>query len=361
MEVLKRFRDRRLAGRIVSKIRGLAARIGDRLTIMGFCGTHEYTIVYYGIRSLMPSNVELIAGPGCPVCIVPAWLVDSAVELALDGVTVYTYGDMYRVPGSRMSLAEARAAGGSVKVVYSFLDAVKAYRGGDAVFFGVGFETTQPTVAARIVAGLAPEGLKILPAYRLTPPVMKYVLEQGEVGVNAVIAPGHVSSIIGSRSWAFLPEEYSVPTVVAGFEPLDVLIAVLRLIEQAVKGRAELVNEYSRVVTPEGNRLALNYIEKVFERIEADWRGLGVIPSSGLAFRNEFSTYDALRAYGLRPRPSTDFKPGCRCRDVILGVAKPTECKLFMKACTPTRPQGPCMVSSEGTCAIWARFGAQKR
>jgi len=361
IELYKLYRDRKTAEKIVRRIHDLAKSIGYKIKIMNFCGTHEYTITYYGIRSLMPENIELVAGPGCPVCIVPARYIDVCVDLALSGITVFTYGDMYRVPGSKLSLAEARSRGGKVKVVYGFLDVLKHRELKEAVFFGVGFETTQPTVASRIAENFVPNSLKILSAYRLTPPIMRYLLENNVVELHGVIAPGHVSTIIGSSSWEFLPEEFQISTVVAGFEPIDVLLAILNIVEQIFSGKAYLYNEYSRVVKREGNILAKKYVEECFEVCDASWRGIGVVSRSGLSFRKKYEKYDAVVEYGLNLKGGVDVKPGCRCSDVILGKAKPTDCPFFMKTCTPRHPYGPCMVSSEGTCSIWARYGSLPR
>jgi len=358
--VNKAYRDREIAKRIVKEIHEVAKGLGE-VKIMGFCGTHEYTITYYGIRSLMPENVELVAGPGCPVCVVPAGYIDVAVKLAMEGVRVYTYGDMYRVPGSKMSLAEARARGGKVYVVYSFLDAIKRARESreESVFFAVGFETTQPTVASRLVGGYVPKNLKLLMAYRLTPPIMKYALDRVDVKLDGVIAPGHVSTIIGSLPWSFLPNMYDIPTVVAGFEPIDVLIAVLIILRQLKSGTIKLVNEYTRVVKPKGNILAKRLIYKCFRVVSSHWRGLGFVKRSGLALIESFKEYDVLETYGLKVSKGLDVRPGCRCHEVIMGKAKPTDCPLFLRVCTPNRPQGPCMVSSEGTCSIWARYSSR--
>ncbi len=375
MEVFGRaLRDSGLILRVAEKIREAARRaverVGTPIKIMDFCGTHEYTITRYGLRSLLPPEVELVAGPGCPVCVTPAYYVDAVVKLALDGVRVYTYGDVYKLPGlgryGARSLAEARALGGDVVVVYSFLDSVKLARGsgGESVFVGVGFETTAPAVAGPLVEGLVPENLKVLSLHRLTPPVMRYVFEvhKREVPVRGVIAPGHVSSIIGARAWSFVAEEYGVPVVVAGFEPLDVMLAVLSILRMLGEGRARLVNEYSRVVTWEGNRRAQRLIEECFEVVDAAWRGLGFIPRSGLALRDKYRVYDAEWEYGIkltREEWSYDLPPGCLCARVTLGLAKPTDCPFFMKKCTPLTPYGPCMVGSEGTCSIWARYGGR--
>jgi len=369
-------RSRMLAERIVEKIRKLAPLAVSRtgmypLKIMDFCGTHEYTITHYGIRSVMPEEIEIVAGPGCPVCVTPAHYVDAVIKLSLEGVRVYTYGDAYKLPGSARrgagvrSLEEARAAGGDVVVVYSLLDAIKIARndGRDGVFFAVGFETTAPATASPVVSGSLPPNLKILNVHRLTPPIMRYTFEKhSENPIRGVIAPGHVSTVIGASAWEFVVRDYGIPTVVAGFEPLDVLLAILEILRQHVEGKPRLVNEYKRVVTWEGNRRAQRIIRECCEVVDAAWRGIGFVPESGLAFRDKYRSVDAVAEYGIKELKheewSYDLPPGCRCAEVTLGIAKPSDCPLFMKACTPATPYGPCMVSSEGACAVWARFGA---
>ncbi len=345
-------------------------RTGRPIKIMNFCGTHEWTTVHFGIRSLLPPTVELVAGPGCPVCITPAYYVDRVIELALDGVKVYTFGDAYRLPTVRpvrgaRSLAEARALGGRVEVVYSFLDAVRRAREEPGVFFGIGFETTAPSYAVPFSRGIVPEELAFLSVLRLTPPAAAYAIEEavkrGLTPVQGIIAPGHVSTVTGAKPWAELAERFKLPVVVSGFEPIDLLISVARILKMLREGRAGIEVEYRRAVTWEGNVAAKRAVAEVFAVADAAWRGLGFIPDSGLELRGDYSRYDALLQYGIKPltpeKWSYDLPPGCKCAEVTLGVSKPTDCPLFMKACTPSRPWGPCMVSMEGTCAVWARFG----
>ncbi len=350
--------------RAISKLSNkLKSRGFDVIRIMNFCGTHEWTITYYGIRSLMPDNIDLVAGPGCPVCITPGAYVDVLVKLCFEEYTVLTYGDAYKLPSlhsSRVrSLYEARGLGGSVKIVYSFLDAVRIARENRSrkyIFFAVGFETTMPSTAELLYRGSVPENLLILPAYRLTPPVMKYLLESVEdVELHGVIAPGHVSTIIGSNAWSFLPREYSVPVVVAGFEPVDVLLAVFFILKMIYERKPGLINEYSRVVKPDGNVYAKRVMDTVYEYVDAYWRGIGVIPVSGAVLDKKYGRHDLFRQLGIsHSHVLEDMIPGCRCGEVVLGKIKPVECPLFMKKCTPENPYGPCMVSVEGTCRIWA-------
>ncbi len=361
----------RLTRGIHEAARILAERGYDNIKIMDFCGTHEHTIVWNGLRSLMPDNVELVAGPGCPVCITPAYYVDAAIKLALDGVRVYTYGDAYHLPGSApprsgrpRSLAEARALGGDVVVVYSLLEAIKHNREnpGDSVFLAVGFETTAPSTGSAVVNKRLPKTLTLINVHRLTPPIMRYTFEKHRDNpIRGVIAPGHVSTITGAKAWEFVPREYGIPTVVAGFEDYDVLAAILLILKMHIEGKPRLLNEYTRAVSWEGNIVAQKLLEECCEVGDALWRGLGFVPESGLFFRDKYRWADAMVQYGIRePSPGEwtyDLPPGCRCAEVTLGLTKPTDCPLFMKACTPGTPYGPCMVSVEGACSVWARFG----
>jgi len=351
-----RFRDPKIAERLKSKIAKLAQKI-ETVKICHVCGTHEWTITHYGLRELLPENVEVIAGPGCPVCIVPASEIDEAIELTSKGVTVTCFGDVFRVPGSTKSLIDAKAEGADVKVVYSVSDAVKLAenkRGKDFVFFAVGFETTAPSTAVEILRG-PPRNLSFLISHRLIPPAMKLLVEMEELSLNGFIAPGHVSTIIGLKPYEIFPSKYNMPTVVAGFEPLDVLFAVYMILKQLVEGKARLENEYTRAVRPHGNVKAQRVMREVFDVVDGRWRGLGSIGSSKFALKDEYSTFDAHLKYDLKIEEGVDLRPGCRCHLVIIGKIKPTECPLFMKACTPRKPVGACMVSSEGTCRIWAR------
>jgi len=373
VEVIERvFRNNvELALRLRELIRKFAEDIGGEIRIMNFCGTHEWTTVHFGIRSLMPKNVDLVAGPGCPVCITPAYYVSTAIRLALEGVRVYTFGDASALPTTEpvngvRSLAEARAAGGDVSVVYSFLEAIAdaARHGKDAVFLGIGFETTAPGYAMPLALGRVPENLRLISVVRLTPPAAVHALRvnmvRGRSPVMGVVAPGHVSTITGAKAWVPLAEEFKVPVVVSGFEPIDLLLSIGEILRQLRRGEAKVVVEYRRAVKWEGDVRAQKLIERVFDVVDSSWRGIGVIPRSGLVLNSSYERYDALKYYGVpdpTPNPSADVPPGCKCGEIIVGLAKPIECPLFMRVCTPSAPRGPCMVSNEGTCAIWARFG----
>jgi len=369
-------RDEGIARELAGVIRRQALRLERRgltpIKIMNFCGTHEWVTVHYGLRSLMPPNVILVAGPGCPVCVTPSAYVELAVQLTLDGYTVYTYGDAYRLPSVRRvdgvsSLSEAGSAGCDVRVVYSFLDALEDARksGGKSVFFAIGFETTAPAYAIPAYTNSIPPNLYLLPALRLTPPAartaIRLTVERGLEPVSGIIAPGHVSAIIGAKPWNALAEETGIPAVISGFEPVDVLLSIAMLLKMLERGEARVEVEYRRLVSWDGNATAKKYIERVFRVVDSSWRGLGIIPESGLDLREEYSGVSILSVYDIPQSRERDLPPGCRCADVVMGLATPAECPLFMRACTPARPVGPCMVSSEGACAIWARFGEGSR
>jgi len=362
--MLTELRDKEISLKIARKIKEISKNLGN-VKIMNFCGTHEWVITHYGLRYLMPESVELIAGPGCPVCITPARYVDAVVKLAMEGVRVMTFGDSYRLMGSRKSglprsLEEARERGANVEIVYSMLDAIRMAKDGkESAFFAVGFETTAPAVLAPLRSGEVPSNLSLVVAHRLTPPIMRYVLERFPGSpIKGVIAPGHVSTVVGSSAWEFVATEYRIPVVVSGFEPVDVLLSILEIVRQIARGEARLFNEYSRAVSKEGNRRAIEVMRSTTEVVDADWRGIGIVPDSGLVLKDEFSEFDALRRYdvGESSLNFDDSLPGCRCAEITLGMIRPTECPLFMRACTPERPYGPCMVSSEGTCLIWAKY-----
>ncbi|MEM2558094.1 MAG: hydrogenase formation protein HypD [Nitrososphaerota archaeon] len=336
----------------------------EHLRIMNFCGTHEWTTTRYGLRSLLPEGIELLAGPGCPVCITPSHYVEAAIKLSLEGVRVYTYGDAYKLPSVKKingvkSLDEAKASGGDVVVVYSLLDAIRdvVKNRVESTFLAIGFETTYPAYALAILKEETPENLSYIVAGRLTPPAAEYAVERVG-GVDGVIAPGHVSTITGGEVWINLAEKYSIPTVVSGFEPIDVLLSIAEILKQKSRGEARVVIEYARAVTWSGNVNAKKAINEVFGVHDAAWRGIGIIPKSGYKLREEYRRFDAFDRYGFR-EPTRDewcydLLPGCRCGEVIIGKIKPSECSLFMKKCTPDSPYGPCMVSSEGTCRIHA-------
>jgi len=350
------FRDPQLAKSISHQIQKLAPKEG-KVKLCHICGTHEWTITHYGLRSLLPENVEVIAGPGCPVCIVPAAEIDEAVELAQKGVVITCFGDVLRVPGSDASLLEAKANGADVRVVYSISDAVKMAekeRDKEFTFFAVGFETTAPSTAVEVL-GMPPNNFSLLISHRLIPPAMELLLGIGDLHISGFIAPGHVSAIIGLKPYELFARVYNMPTVVAGFEPTDVLMAILLLLKQHRERAARLENEYSRVVKWEGNTRALEIMTKTFKVVGGNWRGIGRLPDSALKLREEFAAFDARAKFDVNIAQGRDILLGCECHLVIIGKIKPAECPMFMKACTPEKPIGACMVSSEGTCRVWAK------
>jgi len=346
-----------------SELEKCAERARRPLTLMEVCGTHTMAIHRHGIRALLPENVRLISGPGCPVCVTSQGQVDQIVELAArPEVTIATFGDMVRVPGSHSSLERERAGGADVRVVYSPLDAVaiaEAEPSRQVVFIGIGFETTAPAVAAAVVEARKRRlgNFTLVAAGKLIPPALEALLSSGDLNLDGLICPGHVSVIIGSRAYEVLAEKHRLPCVVAGFEPAEVLEAVVALVRQAAEGRAEVENRYSTWVRPEGNRRALAMMEKVFRPGPAKWRGLGTIEGSGLVLRPEWEEFDAAARFGLEERDVPEPE-GCRCGDVLRGLVSPGDCPLFADRCTPEEPVGPCMVSSEGTCAAAYRYDA---
>ncbi|MGQ9598892.1 MAG: hydrogenase formation protein HypD [Anaerolineae bacterium] len=359
MKYIDEFRDPALARRLLARIEVRSTR---RVRLMEFCGGHTHAILRYGLRTLLPPTVELRSGPGCPVCVTANQELDRAIALSqIPGLILTTFGDMVRVPGSDRSLQDARAAGADVRIVYSTLDALQIARDNPArsvVFLGVGFETTAPTVAAAVLQAAAEDlrNFSILSFHKLTPPATRAILDSGEVALDGIIGPGHVTTIIGSDAWEFLPTDYRVPVAVAGFEPLDILRAVADLVDRIEEGHPEVVNCYTRSVSRQGNRRALEIMAQVFEVGAAEWRGLGPVPASGLSIRPEFAEFDAARRFEVHPSPTREPK-GCRCGDVLRGAMTPPECPLFGAACTPARPVGPCMVSAEGACAAYYQFG----
>ncbi|MFH1540061.1 MAG: hydrogenase formation protein HypD [bacterium] len=363
--LLNGFRDGDVAKQLIKRIRALTDG-GGPLTFMEVCGTHTVEFFRSGLRGALSGAVNLISGPGCPVCVTPNRVLDKAVAYAgMPDVVVATFGDMVRVPGSRSSLEKAKAEGGDVRIVYSTTDALElAKRHADkrVVFIGIGFETTSPTVAAAIMQAKR-EGVgnfAVLCAHRLIPPALEALSSSGETNeIKGFLCPGHVSTIIGSEAYSSIAEKHRIPCVVAGFEPLDMLQGILMMAEQVRSGRAEVEVQYTRAVRPEGNRKALAMLEKVFFKpADSEWRGLGTIPKSGFGIREEFTGFDAGRRWPVEIPPPEE-NPGCRCAEVLLGKIVPTECSLFRKPCAPESPVGACMVSSEGTCAAYYKYAME--
>jgi hydrogenase expression/formation protein HypD len=360
MKYIDEYRDGEKAQPIIEEICRLAV---EPIRLMEVCGTHTVSIARYGLRKVLPPTIELISGPGCPVCVTSQSDIDRMISLArIPGTTIATFGDMVRVPGSDSSLARERAQGADIRVVYSPLDALKvaaAEPERKVIFLGVGFETTAPTIAATALEARS-QRLKnffVFSAHKTVPRALKALLELGEVKLNGFLLPGHVSAVIGSRPYEFLARDYALPCVISGFEPLDILQSVLMLVRQ-VKIRTPRVEiQYRRGVDEEGNRKAQEVMARAFKQSDVEWRGIGCIPGTGLAFREELAELDAARAFDL-PRVQSRENPGCRCGEVLRGVIRPRECGLFADVCTPGNPVGPCMVSFEGSCAAAYKYGS---
>jgi hydrogenase expression/formation protein HypD len=356
---LSKLQSREAVGRAVDLLRKVDP--GEELRFLHVCGTHENTITRYGLRSIVPRNIGVVAGPGCPVCVTSTSAIDQAIEIAQNHARMYTYGDMFTVPGGSGSLKDARAGGARVKVVYSASDAVRLAEASveESTFFSIGFETTVPATASVVLSGV-PDNMSFITSHRLIPPALLALLRSGRIEIDGLICPGHVSTIIGTEPYRFLVEDFGIPVAVSGFEPLDVIVSLIDLVKQHVDRDPRVYNEYTRAVRPEGNRVAMDMVERVFEVCDEEWRGIGTLPSSGLRLREEFSDLDAVERYGIGERASKGMPAGCRCSEVLLGSSQPTDCPHFGSGCTPDRPIGPCMVSSEGTCRIWFQYGGRR-
>jgi len=360
MKFIDEYRDGEKAKPIIDEIHRLADR---PLRLMEVCGTHTVSIARYGLRQALPEMINLVSGPGCPVCVTSNGDLDRAVSMArIPGAIVATFGDMMRVPGSDSTLARERAAGRDVRVVYSPLDGLKMAEENPerkTIFLGVGFETTAPTVGATVLEAQN-RGLKnffVLSAHKTVPGALRALLNLGEIKLDGFILPGHVSAIIGSRPYEFLAEEFGMACVISGFEPLDILQSVLMLARQVKNQKPRVEIQYKRGVHPVGNPKALEVMVQVFEPVDVEWRGLGRIAGTGLALRRELSGFDACRAFDLDLPPAKEAR-GCRCGDVLRGLIRPAECTLFAGVCTPRNPVGPCMVSFEGSCAAAHKYGS---
>ena len=364
MKYIDEFRDPDLARNLAAQIRRDAERWagGRPIRLMEFCGGHTHAIFRFGLREMLSPYVDMRSGPGCPVCVTAAGDLDRAIALAeVPDVILATFGDMVRVPGSRrQTLQGARGRGADVRIVYSPLDALEVARRHPqrhVVFLGVGFETTAPGVAAALVQAEA-EGVpnfSVLSLHKLTPPAMRAILDAGEVALDGIIGPGHVSAVIGSAAWDFLPRDYAIACAVSGFEPLDMLGAIAALVRAVVSGEPAVINAYGRSVRAEGNPVAQQMMARVFAVDAAAWRGFGTIPASGLVLRDAFARRDAARLFPIDVTPAEE-PPGCRCGEVLRGVIAPTACPLFRRVCSPRNPVGPCMVSAEGACAAYFKY-----
>ena len=362
MKFVEEYRDPELGKKLLERIH---KRSHKPARLMEFCGGHTVAIFKHGLRQLLPGNIEMLSGPGCPVCVTASADLDKAIALGhLPDVIITSFGDMVRVPGSRSSLQQARSEGADVRIVYSAQDALTIARDNpekSVVFIGIGFETTAPTIAASILQAEQEklDNYYVLSLHKVCPPIMKAILDLGEVRLDGIICPGHVSAIIGSHPYRFLADDYHIACAVSGFEPLDILLAVDRLVEQIESGQPRVEITYRRGVKPEGNQPALRLMETVFEVGDANWRGIGVVPASGLQLKPQYEKFDAEKNFVIDAGP-THEPGGCICGSILRGVSTPPECKLFRETCTPEHPVGPCMVSSEGSCVAYYQYGEKR-
>ena len=359
MEWLKTYRDGEVAGKLVALLR--EEKDIPPVRFMEVCGTHTVSICRHGIRELLPPAITLTSGPGCPVCVTATADIDSFIKAAkLDGAIIATFGDLLRVPGSKSTLQEARAEGADIRTVYSSLDALQIARQNperQIIFLGVGFETTTPTVAAAILTA-EQEGLQnfsVISSHKVMPPALDALLADPEIKIDGLICPGHVSIMIGADAYEPYVNHYKIPCVIAGFEPVDILKAVVMLAAQAKSKKPQVEIAYNRAVTREGNRQAMSIMYKIFEPADALWRGLTTIPGSGLEIRREFDFYNARKRFDIATIDAKD-PAGCACGDVLKSIKTPADCKLFGTACLPEHPIGPCMVSGEGACGAYYRY-----
>jgi hydrogenase expression/formation protein HypD len=366
LKYVDEYRDPALAHALVAEIRSLVTT-GEVVRVMEVCGGHTHAIYRHGLEELLPPELELVHGPGCPVCVIPMGRIDDAIAIAeTDGVTLATFGDMLRVPGACGSLLEAKARGADVRMVYSPLDALAlAAQEPDrhVCFFAIGFETTAPATAVTLLRARAEAtpNFSVFCNHVLIEPPLRAILETPGLRVDAFIGPGHVSTVIGTDAYGFIPEEYGRPVVVSAFEPVDLLQSIAMLLRQRAEGRCEVENQYTRVVRREGNGRAVAAIAETMEpREDFEWRGLGVLPLSALRVRRALAAFDAERLFTL-PGARVEDPKACRCGDVLTGQIKPWECGVFGTACTPERPLGTCMVSSEGACAAFFSYGRLRR
>jgi len=358
MKYIDEYRDAALGQKLVAKIQRSSRK---QVRFMEFCGGHTVSIFKHGIRQLLPPTIEMLSGPGCPVCVTATEDIDRVIALAgHPDVIIVTFGDLLKVPGSVSSLQQVRAEGSDIRVVYSAVEALDIARENQLrsiILVGIGFETTAPGVAASVLQAAA-EGLNnyyVFSLHKMTPPIIKALLDSGETRLDGIVCPGHVSTVIGAVPYEFIPPNYGIGCVVSGFEPVDILLSISMLVDQIEAGQPKVEIAYRRAVRPEGNPQALRLMHQVFAVGPATWRGVGTVPGSGLVLRDEYQAYDALRRYEIPPLESQE-PPGCICGDILRGVKTPLDCGLFENTCTPEQPVGPCMVSSEGTCAAYYHY-----
>ncbi len=358
IKYLEEYRDPHIAQKIVERIKATSLK---QIRLMEVCGTHTMSIFKSGIRHMLPETISLLSGPGCPVCVTAQNEIDAFIALSrVEDVIITTFGDLIKIPGTDSSLQTERAGGRDIRIVYSTFDALEIAKKNpnkNVVFLGVGFETTAPTIAASILAAKEMNlgNYFVISAHKLVPPALVALMSTREVNIDGFMLPGHVSVVIGTRAYQPFFKQYQTPCAIAGFEPLDILQAILILVEQIETGVPQLTNGYRRAVTFEGNVKAQKIMQDVFEIVDVKWRGIGTIPDSGLKIRKEFAAFDAQKEFAIIVSESKEPK-SCVCGEILTGIKNPTECPLYQKVCTPMNPVGPCMVSSEGTCAAYYRY-----
>ncbi|MBT9164632.1 MAG: Hydrogenase expression/formation protein HypD [candidate division WS2 bacterium] len=358
MNLMAKYKDPSLFRYIIKNMSDLSVQ---PLTFMEFCGTHTQAIFKHSIRKLLPKNIKMLSGPGCPVCVTDQKEIDHSIALShLQGVIIATFGDFLKVPGSDGSnLQKARAQGADIRVVYSPLDAIQIAQKNKekkVIFLGIGFETTAPIVAASILKAVKENisNYYVFSMHKLTPPATKAILNLGEIKLDGILGPGHVSTIIGSLAWEFLPSIYNMPFAISGFEAIDILKGLESLLKQCIDKKPQVINTYSRSVKPEGNTRAINTMFEVFYEDVAHWRGLGAIPNSGLSIKSSYREFDAKHQFDIEiPDSKVLYSYGCQCHEVIRGLIEPPECRYYKNICTPDNPLGACMVSSEGACSAY--------
>ena len=344
----------------IAKYAKILAERGKSVNIMEVCGSHTMAIGRYAIRELLPSNVHLISGPGCPVCVTDSGYIDTAILLAEQGHIIATFGDMINVPGSSTNLVKCRSNGAQIEVCYSPMNAVdfaKNNQDKEVIFLAIGFETTVAPLMGllKYIEKNKIENLSILTAFKIVPPALEALADDPEVKIDALLCPAHVSAIIGSNAYSSFVEKYKIPSVIASFEPVEILLGLQGILEQFVNNEAKVVNQYERVVKPEGNIIAQELIKEYLELYDAPWRGIGVISQSGLKLKSKYDKYNTEIKFDVTVKQGKPT-PGCQCGDVLKGKIKPFDCPLFDKACNPLHPIGPCMVSSEGSCAAYYKY-----
>ncbi|MBI5047632.1 MAG: hydrogenase formation protein HypD [Deltaproteobacteria bacterium] len=373
------YRDKTIVEKLIQQIRKTSSK--RPVKIMHVCGTHENVISRFALRDLLPKGVEVVAGPGCPVCVCPGHDIDFAIELALkQKAIIATFGDMIKVPSSPGSLADARTKGADIRVVYGPFDAIKIAKENpekEVVLFAVGFETTACGVASLVQQADMPKNFSIIVSHRLIPPSMEFLLGVGDLCIDGFLIPGHVATVMGLEQYRLFPEAYRMPTLAAGFEPVDVLMGILAAVKQINEGVYKCENVYQRAVHDKGNIKAQMAIKEVFDVVPAYWRGIGKIPRSGLKLKERYKSYDAICRFGVGHPPQAeaggkaiahhpspiaylnDINPGCSCHLIMIGKIKPIDCPLFGNTCVPEAPYGPCMVSMDGTCRVWYKYRSQ--